>query len=97
MNIKTKNNFLFNKIAFCSLTLMIICSCQKKDNCGNTANYAGIYENKYVEGATNYLILYDDGTFLQKYINDKTIKNNTGSWEYYNRGNYCSIKFKIAT
>ena len=93
MNTKTINHFLSNNLFF-FLTLIIICSCEKKDTCGNTVNYTGIYENKYIEGATNYLILYDDGTFVQEYKKNNIEKINKGSWEYYNRENYCSIKFK---
>jgi|GEM_PF-2490286 len=82
-----------NKTTFIFFLFLFI-SCTEKDPCGNDLDISGIYENKFEKGATNYLIIKNDGTFEQRYLKEGTIKKNKGKWRYYSNGkNYCSIKF----
>lgn len=59
-------------------------SCKEKDQCGNDTDISGVYENKFEKGATNYLIIKNDGTFEQKYKKGDTIKENKGKWKFLN-------------
>ncbi len=81
------------KTVFILLTLLVFISCKEKDQCGNDIDISGIYENKFEEGATNYLIIKNDGTFEQKYKKGDTIKINKGKWEYFNTRKHCVIRF----
>jgi len=82
-----------NKTTFIFFLFLVI-SCTKKDPCGNDIDISGVYENKFEKGATNYLIIKNDGTFKQKYRKGDVIKENVGKWRYrFDGKNYCSIIF----
>jgi len=73
--------------------IFLVASCTEKDSCGNDIDISGIYENKFEKGATNYLIIKNDGTFEQKYKKGNIIKKNNGKWEYFNIKKRCAIRF----
>src|SRR5690554_4432762 len=79
------------KTVFILLTLLVFISCKEKDQCGNDIDISGIYENKFEKGATNYLIIKNDGTFEQKYKKGDIVRENKGKWKY-NR-EHCWLKF----
>lgn len=79
------------KTVFIFFIALSFFSCSKKDQCGNDIDVSGVYENKFEKGATNYLILNNDGTFEQKYKKGDTIKVNKGKWEYNKE--QCRLKF----
>lgn len=79
------------KIIFMIFVILFFFSCKERDQCGNDVDISGVYENKFEEGATNYLIIKNDGTFEQKYKKGDTIKENKGKWRY--NAERCKLKF----
>lgn len=74
------------------MTLLILTSCFNKDNCNNSSEIYGKYENTYEKGAKDLLIIKNDGTFEQIYIKGKVKKSNKGTWKFFKDD--CSIFFK---
>lgn len=83
---RIKNNILT------FILLLMVFSCTKKDDCNNSIEIYGKYENTYEQEAKDYLTMNKNGTFEQIYIKGSIIKKNKGTWKFFKDD--CSIYFK---
>lgn len=78
---------LYISIIICSF----IFSCVGRDHCNNSLSIVGKYQNIYDKEASNILIIKSDGTFEQVYKKDTILKQNSGTWKYFNKS--CKVYF----